>query len=98
LAAKISDFKQVHSDYLVFVTLHWGIDYQTYPTPVEREQAKLLVDAGADAIVGHHPHVVQMNELIDGSPVFYSIGNLLFDNPNPLTHEGVLLKFSIKKK
>jgi poly-gamma-glutamate capsule biosynthesis protein CapA/YwtB (metallophosphatase superfamily) len=95
LAARIGQFKEVHSDYLVFVTLHWGVEYQKHPTPVQRQQAKLLVDAGADAIIGHHPHIVQMNELIGDSPVFYSIGNLLFDNANPLTHSGTLVKFSI---
>jgi poly-gamma-glutamate synthesis protein (capsule biosynthesis protein) len=97
LSSAISTFKNSNADYRIFVTLHWGVEYQKHPTPLQREQAKLLVDAGADAIIGHHPHVIQSNEVIASSPVFYSVGNLIFDNPNPLTHKGILVKFSISE-
>lgn len=95
LAKAIRQFRKSNPDHWIFVTFHWGVEYQRHPTARQREQAKLLVEAGANAIIGHHPHVVQRHESFGDSPVFYSIGNLIFDNPNPATHEGVLLKFII---
>jgi poly-gamma-glutamate capsule biosynthesis protein CapA/YwtB (metallophosphatase superfamily) len=69
---------------VVVVAIHWGVpngwvmeaqgELATYQQPL----ARLLVEAGADAIIGHHPHVLHGVELIDGRPVFYSLGNLLF--------------------
>jgi poly-gamma-glutamate capsule biosynthesis protein CapA/YwtB (metallophosphatase superfamily) len=95
LAKSISAYKAAHKGDYVIVTLHWGIEYQLIPTPLQRDQAKALVEAGADAIIGHHPHVVQRYERIDGKPVFYSIGNLIFDNPNPITQNGILVRLRI---
>ena len=43
----------------VIVIMHWGIEHYSYPTPEQRKQAKELIDAGVDFIIGHHPHVVQ---------------------------------------
>ncbi len=67
-----------NSDYqLVFV--HWGDEYTSTPNTKVKSFAKVLVDLGADAIVGHHPHVVQSIALVDDAPVFYSLGNFIFD-------------------
>lgn len=79
----------------IITTLHWGVEYQQFPTSFQRDQARMLIDAGCDAIIGHHPHVVQRYESINGKPVFYSIGNLIFDNPNPITHEGILVQLTL---
>ena len=97
LVVAIASYKKDHPETFVIVTLHWGIEYQPHPTRVQRDQARDLIKAGADAIVGHHPHVVQSYEILDGKPVFYSIGNLIFDNPNPLTHDGILVRLNFKK-
>lgn len=97
LKESISNYKLRHPTSFIIVTLHWGIEYQLFPTDAQQRQAAELVRAGADAIVGHHPHVIQSFELIDGKPVFYSIGNLIFDNPHPLAAEGILVRFSIMK-
>ena len=88
-------YKKKNPKQFVIVTLHWGAEYQHYPMSLQRRQAKLLIEAGADAIIGHHPHVVQSFESIMGKPVFYSIGNLIFDSKNPITHEGILVKVVI---
>lgn len=64
---------------LQFVYIHWGEEYQTLHSLRQEEVATNLVAAGADLIVGHHPHVVQDIGVINGVPVFYSLGNYVFD-------------------
>jgi hypothetical protein len=59
--------------------LHWRVEEYSRPTPQQRETAKRLVAAGADVILGHHPHVLQGNETCGNAVVTYSLGNLLFD-------------------
>jgi len=95
LAEAIAAYQAVHPETYIIVSLHWGIEYQKVPTALQQAQAKALIAAGTDAIIGHHPHVVQTYEAIDGKPVFYSLGNLIFDNPNPLTHDGILVKLTV---
>lgn len=95
LKQAIALHKKEHPNRFILITLHWGIEYRSMPTPIQRDQATALVDAGADAIIGHHPHVIQSYESIHGKPVFYSVGNLVFDNPNPKTHEGLLVKLAL---
>lgn len=74
----------------VVVSMHWGVEYADEPTPGQRAKAKAIVAAGADAVVGHGPHVTQPMETIDGKPVFYSIGNFLFDQPDPTLSSGLV--------
>ena len=64
----------------VIVTPHWGEEYQ-YLKSNKRQQklAHAMIDAGADIIIGHHPHVVQEMEIYNGKPIFYSLGNFIFD-------------------
>lgn len=70
---------------LVVVSVHWGQEYKSLPNKQQRGYARMLAKAGADIIVGHHPHVVQPLEwlLVPGrdSPtlVAYSLGNFIFD-------------------
>ncbi|UII30547.1 CapA family protein [Fulvivirga ulvae] len=97
LSKNIREYKKQFPQRLVVVTLHWGAEYHQTPTSIQREDAKKLIHAGTDAIIGHHPHVIQSFEYIEGKPVFYSIGNLIFDNPNPKTHEGILVKLTFEK-
>jgi len=62
----------------VVVNLHWGYEHTDFPAPFQRALARRLVDAGADLIVGHHPHVPQGWEVYRGSAVYYSLGNFNF--------------------
>jgi hypothetical protein len=66
-------------DWLV-VHLHWGEEMSRLPSPGQRDDAARLVDAGADVILGHHPHVMQPIEQIHNSLVAYSLGDFLFSN------------------
>lgn len=82
-------------DYVVMV-YHGGKEFMDLPDPEKRELLRGFLDMGCDVIVSHHPHVVQGYEYIDGKPVFYSLGNFLFDTDYQRTQkgtdEGVLLK------
>jgi poly-gamma-glutamate synthesis protein (capsule biosynthesis protein) len=79
----------------VIVYVHWGSEFLDWPDERQRKMARWLVKNGADVIVGHHPHVIQKPEILDGKPVFYSLGNLLFDQRYPATKEGLLAELLI---
>ncbi len=70
---------------LVIVSIHWGMEYQNGATPPQKELAYRMSQAGADLIWGHHPHVLQPVEWIEGKTgkattfIAYSLGNALFD-------------------
>ena len=82
------------ADYVV-VSVHWGSEGTPLAQPEQRREAEWLVEAGADLIVGHHPHVVQPAECIGGRPVFLSLGNHLFDQKNPATRRGLAAVCSV---
>lgn len=65
---------------IVIAVVHWGTENETEPDWMQLEQAPMLVEAGADVVIGAHPHVLQRVEEIDGVPVFYSLGNYLFNS------------------
>ena len=78
---------------VVIVFPHWGVDYDRDPLPSQRKLAADWVKAGADLILGAHSHVSGAIEEIDGSPVFYSLGNFAFDqNWATYTMESFLLE------
>lgn len=64
---------------LLLVYPHWGTEYQRTPSARQRELGHAFIDAGADVVIGSHPHVIQPVELYAGRPIFYSLGNFLFD-------------------
>lgn len=77
----------------VVVLPHWGTQYTHAPEPVQRLVARRLVAAGADLVVGGHPHWVQGVDAVAGVPVLHSLGNFVFDMDFMTeTLEGVLLE------
>jgi poly-gamma-glutamate capsule biosynthesis protein CapA/YwtB (metallophosphatase superfamily) len=78
-----------HADRIV-VTFHWGVPYEREPSSEDRAKAHFAVDCGADAVVGHHPHIVQPFEIYRGCPIFYSVGNFAFGSGNSRA-EGLLI-------
>jgi len=80
---------------VLIVSMHWGVEYQDKALPGVRTLAKEIVGYGADLIVGHHPHWVQDWEFIDGKPVFYSLGNFIFDQMwSEETKKGLAVKLT----
>ncbi len=64
---------------VVLVSMHAGWEYQKRPNPQQRQFARAAIDAGATVVAGHHPHVIQPLEGYAGGLIFYSLGNLVFD-------------------
>ncbi len=64
---------------IVIVAPHWGVEYVTQPSPRQRELARLMIDAGADVIIGNHPHWIQPVEFYKGKFIIYAHGNFVFD-------------------
>jgi poly-gamma-glutamate synthesis protein (capsule biosynthesis protein) len=76
---------------VVVVLPHWGEQYTHVPVPAQRRVGRALVEAGADAVVGGHPHWVQRVQLHRGRPIVHSLGNFVFDMDfMRQTQEGVL--------
>lgn len=69
----------------LFVYLHWGVERKDKPEPYQTELGRALIDAGADAVIGAHPHVLQGIELYKGKPIVYSLGNFVFGSSIPKT-------------
>lgn len=67
------------SCYRTIVFAHWGVEYSTTPTDEQKTLAHEFIDAGADIIIGTHPHVVQPLEIYKNKAIFYSLGNFIFD-------------------
>ena len=66
----------------VVCMLHWGEEEIAYPKPEEVQLAHRIIDAGADLIIGHHPHVIRPLEMYRDKAIFYSIGNFIFPDLN----------------
>ncbi len=81
----------------VIVLPHWGAEYVTRPQPSQRALAERMADAGADLIVGGHPHVPQGIEVIGDVPVVYSLGNFVFDQEIPSTWNALTLGVTVER-
>ena len=78
LNAAILEASKTFDHVIVFV--HWGIERNELPEDYQRALAKGYIDAGADLVVGSHPHILQGFEYYNGVPIVYSLGNYLFGN------------------
>jgi len=93
---EVQKVRQSNPGKFIIVSMHWGNEYELTSSPVQRELAQRIITAGADIIVGHHPHVVQEIELIQDKPIFYSLGNFIFDQQvMPETKEGLAVGLTI---
>lgn len=79
LARAVQRARAARPGRFTIVTLHWGSEYVRTHSWWQEELAHALIDAGADLVAGHHPHVVQDLELYRGRLIVYSLGNLIFD-------------------
>ncbi len=89
-AAETADF--------VAVSFHWGTEYTGQATREQRRLAHRAVDAGADLVLGHHPHVIQGLELYRGHLIAYSLGDFVFDHYSRITGEAFVLQVSLPKE
>ena len=77
---------------VVIVSMHAGAEYWSSPHPIQTAFAHAAIEAGARVVVGHHPHVVQPVERYRDGVIFYSLGNLVFDQQRKETREGLVVE------
>lgn len=82
---------------VLFVSVHWGLEYYNTITEEQQEFAHKLCDSGADIILGHHPHVLQPIESYKNSIIFYSMGNFLFYKMDDDAGKTALFEIEIDK-
>ena len=81
---------------VVIVCPHWGVEYALRPTSEQVSLAHAMIDAGADMVVGSHPHVVQLIENYHNHWIAYSLGNFIFDQQGSATRRGLLLRVAVR--
>jgi poly-gamma-glutamate capsule biosynthesis protein CapA/YwtB (metallophosphatase superfamily) len=99
IAEAVTDMAQVKSDIrkakkvadFVVVAFHWGFEYEHYPVAQQTSEGHAAIDAGADLVIGHHPHVLQGFEAYHGRLIAYSLGDFVFDHFSVETGQTVLV-------
>jgi poly-gamma-glutamate capsule biosynthesis protein CapA/YwtB (metallophosphatase superfamily) len=98
----VLDIRRARSQYradLVIPVMHWGWEHELRASERQRQLARMMIDAGADAIVGGHPHVIQDVEQYQGKPIIYSLGNFVFDGFSDVTNNiGWLLRMELDRQ
>lgn len=92
--AEIKQAKENGSD-IVIVYMHYGNEYSRSPNEDQKEISHKAIDSGADIVVGAHAHVTQGIEMYQGKPIFYNLGNFIFDQSNSATQRAYFVNFNI---
>ncbi len=88
-----------HRADLVLVFMHWGWENEPTANARQRELARRVIDAGADAVIGGHPHVTQDIEIHRGKPVVYSVGNFVMkETDNEAQRQGWVLQLGLDRQ
>lgn len=82
---------------LVFVNVHWGVEYDGEPHPKQQELGRAMIDVGADAIIGHHSHVLSEVEKYNNGIIFYGLGNFIFDQGWTRTKDSAVVQYDLLK-
>jgi poly-gamma-glutamate synthesis protein (capsule biosynthesis protein) len=83
------------ADYVV-ASFHWGTEYTPNAAAYQRSLAHRAIDAGADLILGHHPHVIQGLEVYKDRLIAYSLGDFVFDHRSRATGEAFVLRVTLR--
>ncbi|MDF2546911.1 MAG: hypothetical protein K0R93_1809 [Anaerosolibacter sp.] len=81
-------------DFLI-VSVHWGKELAQYPEEDEIKLGRLMIDSGADVIMGHHPHVLQGIEFYKDKPIVYSLGNFVFSSTSQLSRKSMIFNLEV---
>ena len=83
--------------HVVIVYPHWGVEYQAKATAAQRAWAHDMIDAGADLVIGNHAHWAAAMEVYRGKPIWYALGNFVFDQTwSEETEEGLVLELTFR--
>ncbi len=94
----IANARSLHHADIVIPFMHWGWEDEGQPCERQRLFARAMLDAGADMVVGSHPHVTQGAEIHRGKPIVYSLGNFLFNGfDTPATTTGWMLDATVTR-
>jgi poly-gamma-glutamate capsule biosynthesis protein CapA/YwtB (metallophosphatase superfamily) len=96
MTKKIAEMKK-KSD-IVILSIHWGVERSTTPRKQEINVAKKAIESGADIVMGHHPHVLQGIQVYKGKPIFYSLGNFIFNSGSKAGTNTMIGQVYIKDK
>ncbi len=96
LTRSIRTYSTRHPSHHIVCILHWGVEFQPHASLTQISQATVLAHAGADAIIGHHPHVVQPPRPHDLIPTYYSLGGFAFDQHHPTTCRGAVARLVVR--
>jgi poly-gamma-glutamate synthesis protein (capsule biosynthesis protein) len=82
---------------IVIVFPHWGTEYKAKPFAAQQQLARAIIDAGADMIIGNHAHWAAAMEVYHGKPIWYALGNFVFDQTwSEPTMEGITLELTFQ--
>jgi poly-gamma-glutamate capsule biosynthesis protein CapA/YwtB (metallophosphatase superfamily) len=99
VVADIQKARTVYHADLVIPVMHWGWENELTSNPRQRQLAHLMVQAGADAVIGGHPHVTQEIEHYQGKPIIYSVGNFVMkETDNARQRQGWVLRLTLDKQ
>lgn len=87
VAPLINKLRETHD--VIVISAHWGVEYAPRNSVEQKQLAHEWIDAGADLIIGHHPHVIENMEVYHGKAIFYSLGNFIFDQIGEKENQGV---------
>jgi poly-gamma-glutamate synthesis protein (capsule biosynthesis protein) len=94
----VEQIRRENSAEYIVVNLHWGEEKADTPDRDQREFAHAVIDAGADVIIGHHPHVLQGIERYKSGVIVYSLGNFLFGGNSRDTYDTALFEVRLMEK
>ena len=94
----ITEARRVWRADVVIPVMHWGWE-EPIANERQRQLARLMIDAGADAVIGGHPHQLQDTEQYNGKPIFYSLGNFVFEGfPDQVNNLGWVVRLTIDRQ
>jgi gamma-polyglutamate biosynthesis protein CapA len=94
---EIKDIKD-QTDFIIIYP-HWGAEYKTNFSKSQQDKAYQFIDAGADAVIGAHPHVIQPIEIYKNKAIFYSLGNFIFDQTfSKNTQQGLAINIKLENE
>ena len=95
LCRQIAQLRQDDPTCYIIVSLHWGWENHVEVVPRQRYDAHQLIDAGADCLVCHHTHTRQPMELYREKPIYYGLGNFIFDPQRDINRRGAIVRLTI---
>lgn len=94
----VSTWKDKYPNDVLIANIHHGPEYIKESSDLQKVFGRGLIDAGSDVVIGHHPHVVQEMEIYNEKPIFYSLGNFVFDQYfSADTQEGLVVGLNLSK-